>query len=334
MFVKGITESLCVIQFPIFLSTQHMQCRISHTLFCLFKVYHKWLRFSFMKFNILSKHVHNVAPFRDRSSVDVKSIANGALKISERQPLELTTQTKLVTESENCWRALAWNTTPNICNPLAFVVILLCIDRINYPLILTPLCKEAEDASSDCYKHIHRFVSFKSKMSERQPIECHLLVSEHFLCSQIAYICAAMQVTRQWNYTMHERQPHLTVLESHVFALSLYIIVSLRWSSQIAKKNLYFIEVAECSSCKCQELDAVLHFLLNILLGYSLRVAQVETLERLSRKLNQRFMLTSLDFAEQVQDMNLQPKVVRMAEMEELRVESHRKSSKWLRENN
>lgn len=32
-------------------------------------------------------------------------------------------------------------------------------------------------------------------------------------------------------------------------------------------------------------------------------------------------MLTSLDFAEQVQDMNLQPKVVRMAEMEELRVE-------------
>ncbi|KAG2276125.1 hypothetical protein Bca52824_058680 [Brassica carinata] len=35
-----------------------------------------------------SKHVHNVVPFRDRSSVDVKSIANGALKISERQPLE------------------------------------------------------------------------------------------------------------------------------------------------------------------------------------------------------------------------------------------------------
>ncbi|CAN7044317.1 unnamed protein product [Brassica rapa subsp. trilocularis] len=64
---------------------------------------------------------------------------------------EVQHSTKLVTESENCWRALAWNTALNICNPLAFVVILLCTDRINYPLILTPLCEEAEDASSDCY---------------------------------------------------------------------------------------------------------------------------------------------------------------------------------------
>lgn len=32
-----------------FLSTQHMQCHISQTLFCVFKVHHKWLRFLFTK---------------------------------------------------------------------------------------------------------------------------------------------------------------------------------------------------------------------------------------------------------------------------------------------
>ncbi|KAH0939655.1 LOW QUALITY PROTEIN: hypothetical protein HID58_007116 [Brassica napus] len=189
-----------------------------------------------------SKHVHNVAPFRDRSSVDVKSIANGALKISERQPLECrlvsaafnpsARYTKLVTESENCWRALAWNTTPNICNPLAFVVILLCIDRINYPLILTPLCKEAEDASSDCY--VHR-----------------------------------------------------------------------KGSSKVSGINLWNFIFRKPERKTKQSLFACLRFIANDF-GKGLRSG-----------------VYSLCYheTEQVQDMNLQPKVVRMAEMEELRVE-------------
>ncbi|WZY78631.1 hypothetical protein YC2023_025015 [Brassica napus] len=50
----------------------------------------------------------------------------------------LATQTKLVTESENCWRALAWNPALNICKPL-----------------------------------VHR-----KCWAKRKPLECHLLVSE------------------------------------------------------------------------------------------------------------------------------------------------------------
>ncbi|CAN7124822.1 unnamed protein product [Brassica rapa subsp. narinosa] len=96
-----------------------------------------------------SDPIFNIAQLKEAS--EENKTDSGLSQMAKILVHEVQHSTKLVTESENCWRALAWNTTPNICNPLAFVVILLCIDRINYPLILTPLCKEAEDASSDCY---------------------------------------------------------------------------------------------------------------------------------------------------------------------------------------
>ncbi|WZZ88079.1 hypothetical protein YC2023_116658 [Brassica napus] len=96
-----------------------------------------------------SDHIFNLAQLKDASEEDKTD--SGLSQMAKILVHEVQHSIKLVTESENCWRALAWNTALNICNPLAFVVILLCTDRINYPLILTPLCEEAEDTSSDCY---------------------------------------------------------------------------------------------------------------------------------------------------------------------------------------
>ncbi|WZY78629.1 hypothetical protein YC2023_025013 [Brassica napus] len=79
-------------------------------------------------------HAYNVVLFRDRS-VDIKCIANGALKFprdikaillgwrrSDMWSLRLATRIKLVTESENFLRKLAWNPALTICKPLAMLV--------------------------------------------------------------------------------------------------------------------------------------------------------------------------------------------------------------------
>ncbi|CAN7044315.1 unnamed protein product [Brassica rapa subsp. trilocularis] len=129
-------------------------------------------------------------------------------------------------------------------------------------------------------------------------------------------ICkVAMQVTRQWNYTMHERQPHLTVLSIENGALK-----CLEEISGISSSG--FLKFQKPERKKKQSLFACLRFIANDFGKVCVfPVSTILSRVILSCRFNQRFMLTSLDFAEQVQDMNLQPKVGRMAEMEELRVE-------------
>ncbi|CAN7029182.1 unnamed protein product [Brassica oleracea var. botrytis] len=131
-------------------------------------------------------------------------------------------------------------------------------------------------------------------------------------------ICkVAMQVTRQWNYTMHERQPHLTVLSIENGALK-----CLEEISGISSSG--FLKFQKPERKTKQSLFACLRFIANDF-GQGLR-SGVYSLCYHETEIHAyflRFCRTSsgYEFAEQVQDMNLQPKVVRMAEMEELRVE-------------